>query len=127
MIEFFVSFFIIVFIGFLLVNVFAFPVAIGLNIILVIALFFWIRKDIKEEQMSKYYLVSILLTAGLLILNDVGIIRSLFRVMKYVLFLSEVTIALFFLHVFANLLMYAERYYKKKMKEYKKSRIRKKR
>lgn len=96
-----------------------FNVAPITNIILGIALYIFISKDIKDNNMSKYYALALVFTAFVFIFSDYGIYSTFFRVMEYSLNLSKLIIALLLIHVIANIIMYILDFYgeiKKKKK-----------
>lgn len=113
MIELIVLLGIVLFIIFILGSFIAWPVIISLNIILIIALVVFIVKDIKEENMGRYYMAGLLLTAVTFVLGNYSVFRLVISSLKNRLFLSEITMAFLFLHVHANLSMYFDRYRKK--------------
>ena len=73
-----------------------------LNLIILIALFFLIKKDLKDKDGHKYYLVSLFLTAMLFIFSGTGLIRT-FLLLTEKLFLSTATVSALAAYMFANL------------------------
>lgn len=102
MIEWFVLIVLIIFIAYLLFTFTAY-VALGVNIIVLIAFAILINKNLKKKEMKRYYLISLLLTAIVLIFSEYGIFYTLMRIMTKNLFLSELTIAVLLVYGFANI------------------------
>lgn len=88
-----------------------------LNLILLIALFFLIKKDLKDKDNHKYYIASLLLTAIFFILSTTGFVRN-FLVLTSKMLLSTAIVSVIVLYIFAHLiaLIYESLHYLKEKK-----------
>ena len=78
-------------------------VSLGVNIALLIALVILISRDLKRKEMTRHYLIALLLTAIFFIFSDYGVFYTLLRIMEKNLFLSVVTAAFLLIYAFANI------------------------
>ncbi len=120
MIEFFVLIIIVVFAAYVVLSFTMFPVYVPVNIIMMISLIIFISRDIKEEGMQRYYMISLLLAAIFFIMKDFRLFEAVFWLLEYKMFFSMITIAFLLIHVLANLTMFIEDYIKRKIKNKKK-------
>jgi len=101
MIEILVLIALILFAAYLIFTLFG-QISLFLNLIILIALFFLIRKDLKDNDGHKYYLISLFLTAMLFIFSSTGLIKN-FLVLTEKLLLSTAIVSVIAVYVFANL------------------------
>ncbi len=93
-----------------------------LNLIIIIAFYFLISKDLKNKDNHKYYLFSLLLTAIFFILSYSGFTKN-FLIFTEKIQLSPVIVAVIITYVFAHLISFIfelYRYLKEKYKDEKK-------
>jgi len=109
MIEFIVFVIVILFAVLILFTFFSYTSLI-LNLIILIALYFLIRKDLKDKDNHKYYLFSLLLTAIFFILSSTGFVKS-FLILTERMLLSTIIVAVIALYVFAHLFAFVYEYY----------------
>ena len=85
-----------------------------LNLIILIALYFLISKDLKGRDNYKYYLASLLLTAIFFIFSATGFIKD-FLILTEKMLLSTVIVSIIMVYLFAHLtaLVYESYYYLK--------------
>ncbi len=102
MIEWVVLIILIVFIAYLLFTLTTY-IALGVNIVLLIVLAILLKGDLRRKEMTRHYLIALLLTAIVFIFSQYGIFYTLLRIMSNNLLLSVVTEAFLMLYVFANL------------------------
>lgn len=82
-----------------------------LNLIILIALFFLIRKGLKDKNNHKYYLASLLLTAIVFIFNSTSLINN-FLILTEKMLLSVAIVSVIIAYVFAHLIAFVyESYY----------------
>ncbi len=101
MIEFIAFHALILFVIYLAITFFSY-VSFFLNLIILIALYFLISKDLKDKHNHKYYLISLLLTAIFFILSSSGFVKSFF-ILTEKLLLSPAIVAVIAVYVFAHL------------------------
>jgi hypothetical protein len=78
-------------------------VALGINLVLLIALALLVNRDLKRKEMHRYYMISLLLTAVVFIFSDYGVFYALIEFMSNRLVLSVVTQAVLMVYAFAHL------------------------
>jgi len=81
-----------------------------LNLIILIALYFLIRKDLKDKDHNKYYIASLLLTAIFFILSSTGFVKS-FLILTERMLLSTAIVSVIVLYVFAHFIAFIYEYY----------------
>ncbi len=117
MIETFaVAIIIALFAGFLIFTFLSY-VALLLNLIILIALYFLITKDLKGRDNRKYYLASLLLTAIFFISSSTGIVNH-FLALTERMMLSALTVSVIAVYVFACLTAFIYEYYSHLKKKY---------
>ena len=89
-----------------------------LNLIIIIILYFLIRKDLKDRTNHKYYIFSLLLTAIFFIFSASGLIKD-FLVLTEKMLLSTPIIAVILIYVFAHLIAYIHELYHYLKEKYK--------
>lgn len=77
-------------------------ISLFLNLIILIALFFLVRKDLKDQDSHKYYIISLFLTAMLFIFSGTGLIKN-FLVLTEKLLLSTAIVSAIAAYMLANL------------------------
>ncbi len=73
-----------------------------LNLIILIALFWRIKKNLSDKDNHKYYLVSILLTALFFIYSGSGFAKSILELGERLL-ISNITLAVILVYLFAHI------------------------
>ena len=101
MIEFIVGIILVLFYAYLAYT-FTSATSLILNIIVVTALFFLIKKDLKDEDNHKYYITSLLITALFFIFSSTMPIESFLKLTQKLL-LSVVSVAALMAYLFAQL------------------------
>lgn len=89
-----------------------------LNLVIILALYFLIKKDLKDRDNHKYYLVSLLLTAMFFISSTAGFVNSLLVTAQRML-LSIVTVAIIGVYAFAHLMAFIHQSYSHLKEKYK--------
>ena len=89
-----------------------------LNLVILIALYFLISKDLKDKENHKYYLASLLLTAIFFILSTTPFINNILILAEKML-LSLPIVAVILVYLFANLIAFSHKYYHQLKKRYK--------
>ena len=118
MIEFIALIVLILFAVFLIVTFTSYASFI-LNLIILIAFYFLIRRDLRNRDNHKFYLISLFLTAVFFILSTTGFIQTLISLTQKIL-LSLVVVAVILVFVFANLAVFVHKGYLKLREKYKK-------
>jgi len=108
MIEYIVLIILILFIVYLIFTFISYT-SIILNLIILIAFYFLIRKDLKDKENHKYYLFSLFLTAIILIFSSSGLIKY-FLILTDKLLLSTAIVSLILVYLFANLISFVYEY-----------------
>jgi len=108
MITIFVFIILIVFAAFLIFTFISYTSLI-LNLIILIALYFLISKNLKDKENHKYYLVSLFLTAIFFIFSSTGLIKDFF-ILTEKLLLSTAIVVVIAVYVFANLIAFIYEY-----------------
>lgn len=90
-----------------------------LNLIILIALFWRIRTNLSDKDNHKYYLVAILLTALFFIYSGSGFAKSILELGERLL-ISNITIAVVLVYLFAHITYNAHRSYLYIRKKHKK-------
>ena len=80
-----------------------------LNLIILIALYFLISRDLKDKDNHKYYLVSLFLTAIVLIFSNTGLIKNLLILTENLL-LSTAIVSVIMVYIFANIIAFIYEY-----------------
>lgn len=88
-----------------------------LNLIILIALYFLITRDLKDKDNHKYYLVALFLTALLFILSNTGTIGN-FLILADKLYVSTVIVSVIAVYVFANIIAFIYESYQYLKKKY---------
>ena len=118
MIEIFVFILLILFVAFVIFTFISYTSLI-LNLILLIAFFFLIRRDLKQKDNHKYYLASLFLTALFFIFSSTGLIND-FLVLTEKMLLSIAIVSVIATYVFANSIAFLYEYLSHLKKQYKK-------
>ena len=85
-------------------------VAMFLNLIILVALYFLITTDLKSRDNQKYYIAALLLTAIFFISSSTGIVNH-FLALTERMMLSAVTLSVIAVYVFAHLTAFIYGYY----------------
>ncbi len=101
MLEFVVLITLILFVVYLILTFLSYA-SLVLNLIILIASYFLISKDLKDKDNHKYYLLSLFLTALFFIFSNTGLINNLLIFTQKIL-LSPATVAVIVLYIFAYL------------------------
>ena len=101
MIELFVFVMLILF-GVFAIFTFISYTSLILNLIVLIALYFLITKDLKDKDNHKYYLISLLLTAIFFVLSNAEFVKNIL-ILTQKLLLSAVIVSVIVLYLFAHL------------------------
>ena len=104
MIDLIVLLILIVFVVVLIFTFFSF-ISLLLNLAVLIALYFLIRKDLKSKDNHKYYLFSLLLTAIFFILSNTEFVKNIL-ILTQKLLLSAAIIPLIGVYIFAHLIAF---------------------
>jgi len=80
-----------------------------LNLIIITALYFLIRKDLKDNNNHKYYIFSLIPTALFFIFSGTGIISNLIKFTETLL-LSLVTVAALLVYLLAHTIVFVYEY-----------------
>jgi hypothetical protein len=119
MIEFIVALIVLILFAVYLMLTFLSYTSLFINLILIMALYFLITKDIKDRDNHKYYLVSLLLTAIFFIFSASGGFAKNFLILMEKMLLSPAIVAVIAVYVFANLIAFIYEYFhhlKRKLK-----------
>jgi|TARA_Y100000310_G_scaffold91835_1_gene89306 hypothetical protein len=99
MIEFIVPIVLILFVVFLIITFLSYT-SLFLNLIILIALYFLISKDLKDRANHKYYLISLFLTAIFFIFSGTGFVKNfLFLTEKMLLSIAIVSVIILYILV----------------------------
>ena len=109
MIEFIALVVLILFVVFLMITFLSYT-SLFLNLIILIALYFLISKDLKDRANHRYYLASLLLTAIFFILSSTGITAN-FLILTQKMLLSPAIVAVMIVYAFAYLTAFVYEYY----------------
>ena len=107
----------IVFIAILIFTFFSYT-SLLLNLIILVGLYFLIRKDLKDKDNHKYYLFSLLFTAIFFILSNTEFIKNIL-ILTQKLLLSAAIIPVIGVYIFAQVIALVHEsyhYLKKKVK-----------
>ena len=110
MIEIIVGIIMILFYVYLVFTFFGYT-SLVLNIILITALYFLIIKDLKNRSHHKYYLFALIPSALFFIFSLTGFISLIINGIHR-LFISEATLAVFMVYLFANAIGFVYEYSK---------------
>ena len=89
-----------------------------LNLVIILALYFLITKDLKDRDNHKYYLVSLFLTAIFFISSTTNLVNSLLVTAERML-LSIVTVSIIGIYAFAHLMAFIHQSYNYLKEKYK--------
>ncbi|MBU90290.1 hypothetical protein CMO94_02010 [Candidatus Woesearchaeota archaeon] len=109
MIELFTLLISILFAIFLIFTLFA-KISLLINLVILIALYFLIKKDLKDKDNHKYYLISLFLTAIFFILSTFGFVKD-FLMLTEKMLLSVVIVSVIVLYIFAHVIAFVYEYY----------------
>jgi len=118
MIDIFVLVILILF-GVFLIFTFISYTSLILNLIILIALYFLISKNLKDKDNHKYYLASLFLTAIVLIFSNTGLIKNLL-ILTEKLLLSTAIVSVILVYILANLIAFIYEYLHHLKERYKK-------
>ena len=102
MIDLIVLLILIVFVAVLIFTFFSYT-SLLLSLVVLIALYFLIRKDLKDKDNHKYYLFSLLLTAIFFILSNTEFVKNIL-ILTQKLLLSAAIIPVIGVYVFAHVI-----------------------
>ena len=99
--------------------IFAFLSGVALlpNLIILIGLYFLIKRDLRDHHSSRYYIASLLLTALLFISSTSGAAKEFLLVAER-LSLSYLTAAVALVYIFANIIAFAHEFIEHKVLPY---------
>ncbi len=91
--------------------------ALFLNLIILIALYFLITRDLRSRDNHKYYLASLLLTAIFFISSAAGFAKNFLALADRIM-LSAVTVSVIAVYVFAHFAAFIYEYYRHLREKY---------
>ena len=116
MIEFIALVVLILFVIFLVITFLSYT-SLALNLIILIAFYFLIRKDIRDSNNHKYYLISLLLTAIFFVFSSTGFVKG-FLILTGRMLLSVAIVSIFMVYLFAHLMAFIYEFYHYLKEEY---------
>lgn len=119
MIEFVVSLIMLLFLIYALTSFIFFPVSVFFSLILIITFFILIKKSLKQKEMLRYFMISLLLTAIFLIFSSNSFLKILFDVLEKKLFLSQLIFPFVLIYFFMKISKYSYDYLKPFIKNFK--------
>ena len=111
----------LLFAAFLMFAFFSYP-SFFLNVIILVTLYFLIKRDLKNYHRNRYYIASLLLTALFFISSTSGVAKEFLLVAER-LSLSYLTAAAALVYIFANLIAFIYEFIEHKILPYVKKNI----